>query len=205
MLFAAGREHSFESDKKAFDVHVGESLLDEFRRAAKFILMMFGLALAIAFERRQSAVGSTIGMAHQVHAWTLVEQNGHANLLENEIALEVVARRCQRLRAARNNDHVGTQDSLLLEKFLHRVPDALVEAAEHRGVGNVLIGRGVEMEDFAHGLTKTIYPSKDSEFSVCPPLASEVADDYVQRGRRTNPATMKTTDAPASSPLMKSE
>src|SRR5579884_2643597 len=99
------------------------------------------LALAISAERRQASVSGAIGMAHQIYARTLVQQDRHAYLLEDEIALEVIARRGQRLRAAGDDDHVRPQNGLVLQEFLHGVPDALVKTAEESGIRDVRGGR----------------------------------------------------------------
>jgi hypothetical protein len=43
-----------------------------------------------------------------------------------------------------------------MQELVYRQPDALIEAAEHGGVGSVLIRRRVEMEDFIHGESNII-------------------------------------------------
>jgi hypothetical protein len=55
--------------------------------------------------------------------------HGHPHLLQNEFALEIVAGRGQSFRAARNHDHVRSQNSMPLKKFISRQTDALVETA----------------------------------------------------------------------------
>jgi hypothetical protein len=71
-------------------------------------------------------------------------------LLENEILFEVIARRRKGLRTARHNDHVATYDILLAQKLADDRTDAIVEAAEHRGIRDVRVCWRVEVEDLSH-------------------------------------------------------
>jgi len=89
-------------------------------------------------------------MTHHQNAPGLMQADRHADLLEDEVLLEVVAWRSQRLGAAGHDDHVGSLDRLLPEKLPHHLSDAGVETAENGSVSDVGIGRGVEMEDLAH-------------------------------------------------------
>src|SRR5437773_6027308 len=68
----------------------------------------------------------------------------------NEIALKIIARRGQGFRSTSDDDHVRSQNSLSPEKLVYRQTNTLIEAAQHRGIGNVRIWRRVEMEDFLH-------------------------------------------------------
>ena len=54
------------------------------------------------------------------------------------------------LGAPRDDNHVRAQDTVLLEEFVHRQPDAVIEAGKHSGIGYVGLGLGVEMEDLLH-------------------------------------------------------
>jgi hypothetical protein len=80
-------------------------------------------------------------MAHHEHAPGLVQSDRHADLFEDEILLEVVARRGEGLCASSNDNHVGTFDILLLQKLSHGGSDAVIETAENGGVGYVRGGR----------------------------------------------------------------
>lgn len=112
--------------------------------------MMRGFGGAVSFEVGETAVGRAIGVAHDKNAFGLVETDRHADLLEDEILLEVVARGSERFGASSDDDHVGLHDALLLQKFAHGAIDAVVEAAEHGGIGDVGFGRRVEVKDFVH-------------------------------------------------------
>src|SRR5258708_6125601 len=112
--------------------------------------MMFGFGMLVAFEMGEAAVGGAVGMAHHQHALGLMQTDRHPNLFEDEVLLEVVARGSQSLGSAGDDDHVGTLDGLLLQELSHGAVDAVVEAAEHRRVGHILVGRGIEMEDLLH-------------------------------------------------------
>src|SRR5437868_10819987 len=98
---------------------------------------MLCLSVLIALERCQSSVSRAIRMAEQVCPLGAMKQDRHPDLLENEVPLKVVSRRSQRLCSSSDDDHVRPQNSLPLQKFVHCRPDALVEAAEHRSIGNV--------------------------------------------------------------------
>ncbi|MFZ0480369.1 MAG: hypothetical protein WAL71_14590 [Terriglobales bacterium] len=115
--------------------------------------MMSGFGVAVSVEVGEAAIGGAVGMAHHKNALGLVQADGHADLLEDEILLEIVARGGESLGAAGNDDHVGSLNGLVLEEFSNGLADAVVETAEHRGIGDVGLGRGVEVEDFAHGVS----------------------------------------------------
>ncbi len=112
---------------------------------------MLCLYLAVAVEGSQSAVSRAVRVAHDVSARGLVQQDGHAHLLEDEITLKVVARGSQRLRASGDHDHVRAKDATLLQKFVHNRANALVKAGEYDRIGYIRLGWGVEMEGLFHG------------------------------------------------------
>jgi hypothetical protein len=74
----------------------------------------------------------------------------HADLFEDEVLFEVVARGGEGLGSSGDDDHVGALDALLLQELSHGRADAVIEAAEDGGVGHVRAGGRVEMEDLAH-------------------------------------------------------
>ena len=91
--------------------------------------MVGGLGGAVSFEMRKAAVCGAVGMTHHEDAFALMQADRHANLLEDEVLLEVVAWRSQRLCSPGDDNHVGALDALLLQKFSHRHADAMIEAA----------------------------------------------------------------------------
>src|SRR5215467_7079127 len=111
---------------------------------------MSGLGLAIASVRSQASVSGAVGVGSQKHTPSTVQADGHANLFENEVLFEVVARRSQGLGSPGNDDPVGLQNSSPLEKFSRDLLHAVIEAAEHRRIGNIRIRRGIEVEEFSH-------------------------------------------------------
>ena len=119
-------------------------------RAQKLRPVMDSFRIAVSLEMRQPAVGGAVGVTHDEDAFRLVEANRHAYLLENEILLEVVARRRKGFRAARHDNHVSTLDALLLEKLSHHLADAVIETAKHGRISDVLAVGRVEMEDLSH-------------------------------------------------------
>ena len=82
--------------------------------------MMFGFGGSVALEVSQTAVGSAVGMAHHQHAFGLVQANRHADLFQDEVLLEIVARGSESLGASGDDDHVGALDGLLLQELSHR-------------------------------------------------------------------------------------
>lgn len=104
----------------------------------------------ISLEMGEAAVGGAVGVTHHEHALGLVQADRHADLLEDEVLLEIVARRGERFRAAGDDDHIRALDGLFLEELPHGSADALVETEEHGGVGDIGVGGRVEVEDFAH-------------------------------------------------------
>lgn len=90
-------------------------------------------------------------MAHDEHAFALVQEDRHADLLEDEVFLEVVAGGSQSLSAAGDDDHVGVLNVLLLQKFAHHGANAVIETAEYGGLSDVGLSGRVEVEDLAHG------------------------------------------------------
>jgi len=113
---------------------------------------MGGFGVAVSFEMREAAIGGAVGMAHDDDSRGLVQANRHADLLQDEILFEVVARRGQGLCSSGYDDHVGTLDSLFLQELSHDGADAVIEAAENRCIGYVWSGRRIEMEDLTHGV-----------------------------------------------------
>src|SRR6266702_3490798 len=99
--------------------------------------MVERLVLRISAERSQTAVGSAIGVAHQINASGAMQQDGHAYLLKNEVSFEIVSRRGQRFCPAGYDDHVRAKNASFLQELVHGKPDALVEAAEHRRIRDV--------------------------------------------------------------------
>src|ERR1700675_2600518 len=112
---------------------------------------MVGFSFAVSFEMGQSAVSGAVGVARDYDAFGLVQADGHADLFEDEVLFEVVARRSEGFGSSGDDDHIGALDSLLLQKLPHGRADAVIEAAEDGSVGDVLVGGRVEMEDLAHG------------------------------------------------------
>jgi hypothetical protein len=98
-------------------------------------------------------------VAHEEHARRLMETHGHPHLLQNEIALEIIARRGQRFRSTSDDDHVRPQNSLSPEKLVYRQTDALIEAAQHRGVGDIRLRRKPKWKIFCIGV-----PGKSTRF-----------------------------------------
>jgi hypothetical protein len=68
-------------------------------------------------------------VAHYQDTFRLVQADGHPDLLEDEILLEIVARRSQGLGSSGDDNHVGTLDTLLLQKLTHGCADPVIEAA----------------------------------------------------------------------------
>jgi hypothetical protein len=141
---------SIEFYKVGLNRNVGKVCGQQLSGAEKLTAVMRGFGLLVAFEMGQAAVGGAIGVAHDHDAFRLVQQDGHADLLQDEVPFEVVAWGSERLGASGDNDHVGAFDALFLQKFAHGGADAMVETAEDGGVGYVSGGGRVEMEDFAH-------------------------------------------------------
>src|SRR5713101_6156921 len=108
---------------------------------------MVGFGLAVSFEMGQAAVGGAVRMAHNHDAFGLMQANRHADLFEDEALFEVVARGGESLGSSGDDDHVSALDTLLLQELPHARTDAVIEAAEDGGVGYVLVGGRVEMED----------------------------------------------------------
>src|SRR5450759_319837 len=111
---------------------------------------MVGFGLAVSSEMSEATVGGAVGMAHDHDAFGLVQADGHADLFEDEVLFEVVARGGEGLGSSGDGDHVGALDTLLLQELSHGRADAVIEAAEDGGTGNVRVGGRVKMEDLAH-------------------------------------------------------
>jgi len=139
-----------ELHKVRLNGNVGKVGGEQLSGPQQFAAMMFGFGLLIAFEVGQAAVGGAVGVAHHQYALGLVQSNRHADLFEDEVLLEVVARRGKSLGSAGDDYHVGALDFLFLQELSDGSADAVVEAAEHGSVGYVLVGGGVEMEDLLH-------------------------------------------------------
>ena len=103
--------------------------LHQFCRALQFVLVMARFPFPVSAKRFQTVVGGAVGVAHEEHARRLMEPHGHPHLLQDEIALEVIARRGQGFRSTSDDDHIRPQNSLPPEKFVHRQTNALIEAA----------------------------------------------------------------------------
>src|SRR5205807_3761603 len=110
--------------KVRLDRDVREVLRQQLRSTMQFAAMVLGFGVAVALKVRQTAIGGAVGMAHHQHALRLMKADRHAHLLEDEVLLEVIARRSQRLGAASHDDHVRTLDSLLAQKLAYRLADA---------------------------------------------------------------------------------
>src|SRR6202030_2941053 len=101
---------------------------------------MVGFSFAVSFEMGEAAVGGAVGVAHDQDAFGLVQADGHADLFEDEVLFEVVARGSESLGSSSDDDHIGPLDTLLLQELSHGGADAVIEAAEDGGVGYVLVG-----------------------------------------------------------------
>ena len=141
--------YSIELHEIRLDRNLRETGRKQVSGSKQFAAVMFGLGIAITVEMSQAAIGRTIGVAHHQDSFGLVQANGHPNLFENEVLLEVVARRSQCLRSPGDDNHVGVLDALLLQKLSYGLADAVIKAAEDRGIGDVSVGRRVKMEDLA--------------------------------------------------------
>jgi hypothetical protein len=102
--------------------------------------MMFGFGLAVTFEMVQATVSGAVGMGDDHHAFGLMQVDGHADLFEDEVLFEVVARGGEGLGSSGDGDHVGVLDALLLQELSHGGADTVIEAAEDSGVGDVRVG-----------------------------------------------------------------
>src|SRR2546423_925105 len=118
---------------------------------------MRGLALAISAECSQASVGGAIGMAHQKDLRCLVQQNRHAHLFQNKVALKIIAWRGQCFCSTGYDDHVRTDDFLPLQKFVYRQADALIEAAKHSGIGYVGVWRRIKVKGLFHEVRGTAF------------------------------------------------
>ena len=83
-----------------------------------------------------------------------MQSNGEAYLFEDEVALEIVARRCQRLCASGDHDHIGTDHGILLKELTDRKVDTVIETAQHRRICDVGVGRRIEVEDLTHAVLR---------------------------------------------------
>src|SRR5581483_5126891 len=126
--------HSFKIDEIAIHLQLRKAAAHQFGSPQQLVAVMLLLDLAISAKSRQTAVGSTIGMAGEDKTLGLMQQGGHANLLEDEVALEVIARRGHGFGAAGDHDHVRVGDLLAAKKLVNRLPDARVEATEDGGL-----------------------------------------------------------------------
>src|SRR5258708_22377366 len=150
MVLAFYFRDSVELHEIGFDRDAGEIGGEQFSGAEKFAAVMVGFGVAVSFEMRQAAVGRAVGVAHDQHAFGLMQANRHADLFEDEVLFEVVTRRSQGLGSAGDDDHIGALDTLLLQELSHGRADAVIEAAENGGVGYVLIGRPSQNENPSH-------------------------------------------------------
>jgi len=148
--FSVSCKHAFEVNKKALDGDFGESRTNQIPGAPELHPMMCRLARWVSAEGSQSAAGAAIGMAHEKHSPDVMQQDGHPELLQNEVPLTIIAGRSQGLGAAGDNDHVRPQNAAPLQEFVDSLADALVEAREHGRVGDIRVGGGVEVEDLIH-------------------------------------------------------
>lgn len=151
MLRAFYLPDSVELYEVGLDRNVGEVCGEQFSGAEEFAAVMVGFGLAVSFEMGQAAVGGAVGVAHDHYSFGLVQADGHADLFEDEVLFEVVARGSEGLGSSGDDDHIGALDTLLLQELPDGRADAVIEAAEDGGVGYVRVGGRVEMEDLAHG------------------------------------------------------
>src|SRR5277367_985879 len=108
------RVYPVESDKKTLHSEFWEVRVHQLSRTPELALVMIRFSCPIAAKSHKTAVGRAIGVAHQKNLLSLMQPDGHPHLLQNEIALEVVPRRSQRLCPAGDYDHVWPQDPLML-------------------------------------------------------------------------------------------
>src|SRR6202521_3932334 len=147
---------------------------------------MIGFGLAVSFEMGQAAVGGAVGVAHYHDAFGLVQADGHADLFEDEVLFEVIARGGEGLGSSGDDDHIGALDTLLLQELSHGRADTVIEAAEDGGVGYVLVGGRVEMEDLAHGRDSFRFytvPPRTDRGRATPGWADECVRPYVSLAR----------------------
>src|SRR6202012_4669448 len=109
----------------------------KFSSPQEFGAMVPGLGNAISLEVGQSAISCAVGMAHHEHALALVQPDRHADLLQNEVLLESVARGGKRFSPSGHDDHVRIFNALFLQKLADNSIDAMVETGEHRCLGDV--------------------------------------------------------------------
>jgi len=105
------REHALEIDEEALHLQLGKAIVKQFPGALQFLSVMLSLCRAIILVSGEPAIGRTIRVANQICALRLMEQDGHAHLLEDEVALKIIARRSQRFGSAGDDDHVRPQDA----------------------------------------------------------------------------------------------
>src|SRR5580698_206680 len=122
----------------------------------------------VSVEGGEAAIGGAVGVAHQKHALGVVQADRHAHLFEDEVALEVIARGGQGFRAAGYDDHVRPCDALTLEKLVGGQTDALIETAEHSGIGLVRLWRRIEVEDFFHSASYQLSALSHQANRECP-------------------------------------
>ena len=141
---------SIEFHKIGLDRNAGKVCGKQLSGAEQFFAVMVGFGCFVPFEMGHAAVGGAVGVTDDQDAVGLVQVDGHADLFEDEVPFEVVARGGERFGSSGDGNHVGTLDALLLQELSHRRADAVIEAAEHGRVGHVGAGGRVEMEDLLH-------------------------------------------------------
>ncbi|HET9410095.1 MAG TPA: hypothetical protein VFO39_22860 [Candidatus Sulfotelmatobacter sp.] len=104
------------------------------------MLVVVGFAPAIPAKSLKSSIRATVGVAHEEESLGSVQQNRHTQLLEDEISLEIIAGRGKGLGAASDHNHVWAVDLPPAQEFVHRQPNALIEAAEHCRISYIRLG-----------------------------------------------------------------
>src|SRR5438270_5528246 len=89
--------------------------------------MVFGLRACVTTEGGQSSISSTVAVQHENHTLCFMQADRCANLFQDELAIGLLLRRGQALRATGNPDRIGIRNARPPEKFGKPQLEAVVE------------------------------------------------------------------------------
>jgi hypothetical protein len=140
-----------KSEKVTFDSDRWDIAVQKLGGVAQFRFLILGLALLVAVERLQTAVGAAIAVDHQQQTVGAVQLHRSSHLRECKVARRLIGRRGENLSPSGDFLWIGQPDAAFFQEFARRKFEARVVAGNDTGIGAIFLRRRVEMEDLLHG------------------------------------------------------
>ncbi len=146
--------NAFEVGEVGLDVDATDGGAHAFRRALQLLFVVFGFGPGIAAKPAlQATVSAAIGVHHENHEFCAVKADGFAKLIEDELAVAIVFRRCESFGAAGDFNRIRVHNSKPFQELAESELKAMIEAPHDGRITHIGPARRIEVEHLLHHQT----------------------------------------------------